>query len=95
MADPLEKLEAAVKKLAAEMAEVREGQAELGEAQAEVREDLSAFGEAQTEMLAVLKNIQRTQTALTNAMTSAVKELSTSKVDGASGPASRGRRVWQ
>jgi hypothetical protein len=72
MADPLEKLEAAVKKLASEMSEFRDGQDEL-------KVDVSGMQDAQGDILAMLKGIQRTQTALTTAMTSAVKELATNK----------------
>jgi uncharacterized coiled-coil DUF342 family protein len=93
VADALEKLEAAVKKLAADMAELRagqdelregqaelrEGQAELREGQAELREDVDGLHESVAETLAAVKNIQRTRTALTSAMTSAIKELSTSR----------------
>src|SRR5438874_1314792 len=90
MADPIEKLEAAVKKLATDMAEVRgemgelrgemgELRGEMGELRNEVSKDITELRESQGEILTIVKGIQRTQTALTSAMTSAIKELSTSK----------------
>jgi hypothetical protein len=68
----LEKLEAAVKKLAADMAELR------GDADG-LRGDFDELKDTQHETLAAVKNIQRTQTALTSAITSAIKELSTTR----------------
>ena len=86
MAAPLEKLEAAVRKLATDIAELRDGQAELRDGQAELREGVTELREdvtqlqgTQGEILTAVKGIQRTQTALTNAMTSAIKELATSR----------------
>ncbi len=79
MADPLEKLEAAVKKLAADMAGLRGDVDSLKEGQAELQDDVASLKEGQAELLAGVKNIQRTQTALTSAMTSAIKELSTTR----------------
>ncbi len=72
VADPIEKLEAAVKKLATDMGDVRK----------ELREHsdtLHEHGEVLDEIVTSLKQIQKTQSALTNAMTTAIKQLGTDK----------------
>lgn len=72
MADPLEKLDAAVRKLTAETAEMRTGQEEL-------RSEVEELRDGQGDILAIVKGIQKTQTALTSAMTQAIKQLGTDK----------------
>ena len=71
-ADPLEKLEAAVKKLAADAAEQRKTLDEHSEALAE-------HGELLEDIASSVKQIQKTQTALTNAMTAGLKQLGIDK----------------
>lgn len=72
MADRLEKLEVAVKKLAADMSQVRGDVGELREEMGELREDMGDIKKGVFE-------IQRTQGALTDAMTKAIKSLGMSK----------------
>ena len=72
MADRLDKLENAVKKLATDMASLRSEMSEMKEDLSEVKEDVSEVKDA-------VANIQRTQTALTSAVTQAIKELGVSK----------------
>lgn len=71
-AGPLEKLEAVVKKLAADVGEQRKTLDEHGEMLAE-------HGEVLDEIAASVKQIQKTQTALTNAMTAGLKQLGIDK----------------
>lgn len=75
----LEKLEAAVRKLGVDMGEVRGELKDLREGAEELREGQVELREGQTELLVAVKGIQKTQTALTNAMTSAMKQLGTDK----------------
>lgn len=72
VADPLEKLGAAVKKLAADAAEIRHDSREHSET-------LDEHSDVLQEIVASVKQIQKTQSALTNAMTSAIKQLGTDK----------------
>lgn len=76
MAGPLEKLENAVKKLATDMANLR---AETRSEFKDVRRELKSHGERLDDVTHALTGIQQTQTALTNAVTLAIKELAVTK----------------
>lgn len=86
MADAIEKLESAMRKRTNDVGElraVRKGERVCQDAPRaglkEVREVNVDWRERQKELLMGLKNIQETQTALTNAMTSALKQLGADK----------------
>lgn len=76
MSDRLEKLESAVKKLAGDVGEIR------GEQKAQGKQ-LKQLGQTVAEgfgaMATSIQEIQRTQSALANAMTAAVKQLAVDK----------------
>ena len=78
--DPMTKLENAVRKLAANMAALRK---EMGDDFGDVRTDAKALRAEVSEFkdgtLEALANIQQTQSALTSAMTQAIKEMAVSK----------------
>ncbi|MFZ5470606.1 MAG: hypothetical protein ACOZIN_14320 [Myxococcota bacterium] len=82
----MEKLEAAVRKLTTDMSELRGevkslrvDQEDLRAGLEEVRTGLDEVREGQDELLTAVKGIQKTQFALTNAMTSAIKQLGSDK----------------
>lgn len=100
MADPLEKLEAAVKKLATDMADVRKElhqhadtlreHTEILQEHSGILQEHSGILQEHTDILhehsevlddiaTSVKQIQKTQSALTNAMTTAIKQLGTDK----------------
>ncbi len=76
MADRMDKLEAAVRKLAADVSELREEQHERFDA---VNERFDAVNDDFEVAHAGLAGIQRTQKALTAAMTQAIKQLGVGK----------------
>lgn len=79
VADPIEKLEAAVKKLATDMGDVRKELREHSDTLHEHSDILHEHGEVLDEIVTSVKQIQKTQSALTNAMTTAIKQLGTDK----------------
>jgi chromosome segregation ATPase len=79
VADPLAKLESAVKKLAADMGDVRR---EIGDLRGEMKDMRGELNDVHGELSELKKGvdqIQRTQVALTDAMTRAIKELGVGK----------------
>src|SRR5688572_9771451 len=77
--DPLEKLEAAVRRLAADVGEQRKTLNEHGEMLEQHGEMLEQHGEMLDDIAASVKQIAKTQGALTSAMTAAIKQLGTDK----------------
>jgi len=76
MSDRIDKLESAVKKLAGDVGEIRTEQKAQGKRLNQLSVDMSqGFG----EMATAIKELQRTQSVLANAMTAAMKQLAVDK----------------